>query len=42
MRARLLKYLLDKAAKVSKIDPADALTQMNTDDLIHILKELVL
>lgn len=39
----LLKKLIQKAAaKGAKIDPADVFNQQTADDVIHLLKELLL
>lgn len=43
MKLWMVKRLLQKLAeKGIRIDPADIMTQTTTDDLIHILKELIL
>ncbi|WP_438447397.1 hypothetical protein [Gorillibacterium sp. sgz5001074] len=43
MKLWLIKRLLQKLAeKGIRLDPADIMTQTTADDLIHLLKELIL
>lgn len=37
-----MKLWLKLLLKAKKIDPTDIMTQSGTDDLLHILKELLL